>query len=334
MSAGNLTCAELAEVQLKADTVWADNAARKDYIADVATITAIRAEQTAQLVPLENTEKDNVIKLAWIKDCDETSAACTDDCTVGGTAPEAACDTHELDLCRKVTFTVSSKQFRTSMFTKEEVIAKAMLKRMKVLDEYINDQAIIAINANVGVNAYTGGKGTVSGFSTTVSPAYWNPALFSYFIMTAKKNKFTDAFLMSGDNLFEAKWNAQMNKVQPNDAADIQKMEAIRMYNDIQALDALLSPASKTFLIDKGALAFVSKAYWSTTPQTFAGSGLTKWSVPSKNLPGVMYDVTMTDRCVGDDMYFDFAIQYKAGIFVNPKGCNINNTGILEFKCA
>lgn len=333
MSAGSLTCAELAEVQLKADQVWADNAARKDYIADVATIEAIRKEQTAVLAPLENSDKDNTVRIAWIKDCDETIEACTDECSVGGPEAETACDVHELDLCRKVGFTVREKVFRTSMFTKEEVIAKQMLRKMKLLDEWLNDQMITTINANVGVNAFTTGKGTVAGFTTTIPAAYWNASLFSYFIMAAKKNKFADAFLLSGDNLYEAWWNAQMNKVQPNDAADILKMDSFRKYFDIQALDALLSPDKKTFLIDRGALAFVIKAYWPTSPVEFNGSGLTKYSVPSKNLPGVMYDVTVTDRCVDNEMFYDFSIQFKAGMFINPKGCNLNNTGILEFKC-
>lgn len=334
MSAGSFTCAELAEVQLKADLVWADNAARKDYIASVDTIAAIRAEQTATLAPLEDPQKDNEIRIAWIKDCDETLASCTNECTVGGPELEAACDTHTLDYCQKIGFTVREKAFRTSMFSKEEVIARAMLKKMKALDEALNARAITIVNSNVGVNAYTGGKGTVAGFTTTIPAAYWNASLFSYFVLAMKKNKFADAFLLSGDNLYEAWWNAEMAKANPALSGDLQKFDTFRKYFDLIHLDSELDPDKKTFLIDRGALAFVSKAYWPTTPIVFNGSGLTKYSIPSKNLPGVMYDVTYTDRCANDEMFYDFSIQFKADIFVNPKGCNLNNTGILEFKCS
>lgn len=334
MSAGQLTCAELAEVQLKAEQIWADNAARKDYIANVDSINALRTEQTATLAPLEDKEKDNTVKIAWIKDCDTTIAACADECVVGGAELEASCDTHTLDICRKAGFTVEEKALRTSMFSKEELIAKGFLRKLKLLDEYLNDQAITVINANVGVNAYTGGKGTVAGFTTTIPAAYWNSSLFSYFVLAMKKNKFADAWLLSGDNLYEAWWNAMMNKSVPDASADAAKFDTFRKYFDVNALDALLTPAKKTFLIDRGALAFASKAYWPTTPVDYMGAGLTKYSIPSKNLPGVMYDVTYTTRCVSDKIYHDFSIQMKAGIFVNPKGCNLNSTGILEFKCS
>lgn len=334
MSAGSLTCSELAEIHLKAEAVWADNAAKKDFIADVGAIEAVRAEQTAKIKEAEDGEKDYDIKVTWLKDCDETIEDATDECTVGGAEPESACKTYTLDIHKKVGFNVQEKVFRTNDYEFQQAVAVSMMRKMKLLDEYIAEQAVEVINNNAGANVFTSGsKGTVSGFNTYVSPQYWSADLISYLHLTAKKNKFLNPFMLSGVNLWEPYQQAKFNAGNASGSGDIAKFNSLRMYWDIFNVDSVLDPDKKTFMIDKGALAFHSKAYYSTTPRVYTGSGLTKYSVPSKNLPGVFYDVTYTDTCSADIITHKWSIQTKAGIFHNPVGCNINNTGILSFVC-
>ena len=333
MSAGQFSCAELAEVQLKADNMWADAAYKKDFIADVETLTAIRKEQTVRFPDLEVPSKDNTVKIAWIKDCDETIENCGTECTVGGAEAEAACDTHELTLCKKVGFTVDEKTFRTSIFSKEEVIAVQMMRKMKLLDEYLAETAVSRLESFKGVNAFTGGKGTVSGFETSISPAYWNANLFSYFALVMKKNKFRDAFMIHGDNLFEAAWNAEMNAANADGKDQAMKMKSLRSYWDVFNIDSVLSPDKSSFLIDRNAVAFASKAYWDNVPKDFGDNVGSKYRVESKNLPGVFYDVTYKVTCSGDDIKHNWSLQVKADIFRNPVGCNLNNTGVLKFLC-
>jgi hypothetical protein len=333
MSAGQFTCSQLVDVQVKAEQIWADNASKKDYIANVETIKAVISEQTAQLKPELATEKDNQVKIAWIKDCDDSSAPCTDECSVGGNEVEVACDTHTLTLCRKVGFTVKEKALRNNMFNPEEFIAKAMMRKKKTLDEWLTTQVVTYINANVGVNQYTGSKGTVSGFNTYIPASYWNAGLFSYFALVSKKNKFSDSFLLSGDNLYEAEWNAAYNKSNPDGQSDAAKFGSMRKYFDVFNIDTLLDPDKKTFLIDRGALAFVSKTYYTPQPRDYGANVGIKYSVPSENIEGVSYDVTYKIRCLSDEIYHDYSLQTKAGIFINPKGCNLNNTGIISFTC-
>jgi hypothetical protein len=335
MSAGQLTCAELVDIQVKAAEMWKDNATNKDYIANVDTINAIKAEQTARIEVLESSEKDRDVKVAWVNSCETATTACSDDCTVGGSELETGCETYALSVCRNAPgFTVREKVMRTSMFSKEELIAKGMMSNMKALDNYINDYAISVIYANKGANAFTGSKGTVNGFTTSISPAYWNASLFSYLYLAAKKNKFSDPFLLSGDNLFEAEWNAKMSSGNADGKGDLAKFNSMRKYFDVLALDSELDPDKISFIIDRGALAFQSKAYNPSVPIEYNGAGLTRYKVASKNIAGVEYDVTYTTRCVSDEIYHDFSLKAKFDVLINPKGCNPNNTGILAFKCA
>ncbi len=342
MSSGGFTCSTLAEVQLKAEQIWADNAAKKDYIAKVETLTAVRKEQTTRLAPLQDPEKDKTVKLIWVKDCDETTSACGNECTVGGNELETACDTHSLDICRTAGFTVDEKDLRGNVINKEELIAKGFLKKMKVLDEYLATQAVSKIDSFKGVNAYAGGKGTVAGFNTTISPAYWNASLFSYLYLVSQKNKFSDSYLLSGTNLFESFWNAQMNAGNADGKGAKTMFDQFRTYFDVFNIDTVLDPDKATFLIDRNAIAFESKAYynWSAgdaRANQYGGVGGSvgmKYQIESMNLPGVFYDVTYKVVCSGDEIKHHFSLSTKAGIFRNPVGCNLNNTGILKFKCA
>lgn len=341
MSAGNFSCSQRAEIQLKTEQIWADNAANKDYLGEVEALTAIRAQQTVRLAPLQNPEKDDTVKLIWVKDCDETIADCSDECTVGGAELETACETHTLDLCKTVGFTVDEKAMRTNVTDVNELIAKGFLRKMKTLDEYLAQQLVNEVYLMRGVNQYSGGKGTVAGFNTTVPAAFWGPSLFSYFGLVAKKNKFSSPYLLSGTNLYEAAWNTRMNTANSDGKGAANMFGSMTTYFDVFNIDSELDPLKLTFMLDSNAVAFVSKNYykWSAgSPEADKYGGLgssvgQKYQIESKNLPGVFYDVTHKIVCESNEIKHHFSLQLKAGFFRNPVGCNLNNTGILTFTC-
>lgn len=342
MSAGINACALLASVQLLADTVWADSARKKDFIANTAVLTAIRENQTVRIAELENPAKDKTVTIYWPEDCDETTAACSNDCATAGAKPGTNCQDYELSMCREVEFSVDEKTYRTIATNKEEAIAVSMMRKLKVLDEWVAQQAVSKLDAGKGVNAYTGGKGTVSGFTTTVSPAYWNASLFGYLSLVAQKNKFSDPFLISGTNLYEAFWNAQANSGNADGKGAANMFGSMKTYFDIFNVDSVLSPDLVTFMVNRNALAFHNKAYWNWGPgderaNQFGGPGSStgfRYKVESKNLPGVFYDVIYKIACASNEINHNFKIQFTGDIFRNPVGCNINNTNILKFKCA
>lgn len=340
MSAGINTCALLAKVQLEADSIWADNAKQKDYIGSVETLTAIRANQTVRFDELENPMKDKTVTLYWNDMCDTETTTCTDDCTVGGTKPGTLCQDYSLNICREVDFSVDEKAYRAVASTFEEAIAKSLLYKMKVLDEYLTSQAVTALDAGKGVNAYTGGKGTVAGFATTIPAAYWNASLFGYLSLVAKVNKFNSPYLISGTNLYEAAFNASANNANADGKGANALFKTLPIYFDVDNIDSVQGQVS--YLVNRNALAFVSKTYnnWSASDaqaNKYGGTGSSagfRYQVESKNLPGVFYDVIYKIACSGNEITHNWKVQFNGGIFRNPVGCNPNNTNILELTCS
>lgn len=342
MSASVYTCATLAEVQLEADKIWADSAKNKSYMAKVGALEAIRKESNIRFDILEDPEKDREVKLYFLDNCTETTSACTDECTISGTEPGATCKSYSLDICRNYDFKVKEKGFRAIAPTFQEAVAVSMLRGMKTLDEYLAQQVVSKLDANKGANEYTGGKGTVSGFTTTVPAAYWNASLFSYLHLVSEKNKMFDPYILSGTNLYEAYFNAKANAANADGKGSANMFDSMRIYFDIFNVDSVLSPEQSTFLIDRNSIVFVSKNYYQFAPtseeaQKWGGVGSQvglKYEVESKNLPGVKYDVTYKVSCSSDTPVHDFRLSVKAGIFTNPVGCDINRTGIYKFKCS
>lgn len=340
MSAGVNTCATLANVQLAADAAWADNATNKDYIGKVETLTAIRQNQSVLIEDVTNPQKDKTVTIYWTQDCDTTTAALSNDCATAGTKPGTNCQDYSLNISREVEFAVDEKAYRAIAPTFEEAVAKTMLRRMKVLDEYITVQAVNKLEASKGVNAYTGGKGSVSGFTTTINPAYWNASLFPYFQLVAEYNKFSSPYLISGANLFEAKINAMANQANADGKGTANLFGIMPVYNDVFNIDTTLAD-QVTFMANKNALAFHSKAYYNwnagdAQAEKWGGPGSStgyRYQIESKNLPGVFYDVIYKIACANDEITHNFKIQFHGGIFRNPVGCDINNTNILKFVC-
>lgn len=341
MSAGQYTCTQRAEIELRADEIWDNPQMKNDYIADVAPLTAVVENQTVTLAELTDSDKDDTIKLYWVEDCDTVVQDCSDECNPGGTEVGTRCETHELDLCKEINFTIEEKQFRSQKITLEETIAKALMRRTKNLDESLATQMVLKLDSFKGVNQLTGSKGTVSGFKTEIPAAYWGADLFSYFIMAARKNRFSSPYMLNGSNLFEAYWRAKMNSANADGKGADNMFSALKMYFDLFTMDTVLSPEKASFLVDSNAVAFVTKAYYpweggSSMSDKWGGVGSSvgaKYSIASRNIPGVRYDVIQKIVCLNNKTYHHFNVRYHAGIFRNPVPCNPNITGVLKFLC-
>lgn len=341
MSANVNTCALLAKTQLIMDSVWADSAKQKDYIANVEVARAIRENTTVRIAESENPMKDKTVTLYWPEFCGVVTSDCSTDCTAGGPKPGTQCKDYDLDMCREVGFSVDHKTYRALATTMEEAMAVSFLANMQALDEWVAQQFVTKLHTNKGVNAYTGGKGVVSGFETSVAPAYWNSSLMSYFKLVAIKNKFNSPFMVSGVNMFEAYEQAVANSGNSDGKGAKTLFDSFKFYFDLFNVDTIMTPDQATFMVNKNALAFHNKAYWNwfatdEKAQQFGGVGSDagmKYKIESKNLPGVFYDVTYKVSCANDEITHNWKIKFTGDIFVNPVGCNANNTNILEFIC-
>jgi len=333
IAAGVFSETALVDIQVKIDQIWADAIQKQDYVANVDAVKAILANQTAFISELKGT-KDRTVDIGWINPCEIADEACQI-CTIDGEELSTNIAEKTLSTCREAHFKVEEGIFRTNMFNPEEVIAKGFLAAMKELDEFWAATLVAFMNAALGVNAITNGKGVVAGTGTYVVPAFFDAGLMSYFNRVAIGNQFVNPFLLSGANLYESVWNANYERGQAGDESKILKFGSMPIYFDLFNIDAVNGDDLITYMIHKGSIAFVAKNYYPGTVTKYMDEY--RWSMPSKNIPGLVYDVHYKDSCEAQGSYDAMTFQYKlktfGDYFLNPTGCDDTRTGILAFYC-
>ena len=334
-TAGVFSETALAHIQVKADSIWMDRIQREDYVPEANVVKCIIDQTTAQFGELKG-KKDPTIDVGWINACDVSAASCTD-CTISGSELSTNIEEYELSRTQCAEFTVCEEDFRQNFFNIEDVIAKGFLKASLALDEWWAGQVVAVLNANVGVNELgDSGKGNVSGTTTYILPAYWDANLFGYFARAAIVNRFKRPMLISGANLFESKFIADFESCCENKSGKFGTMDVCF---DLFNIDSVNTPDLMTYMLNKGALAFVTKAYYAgnsaANPVKYMDQH--RWSMPSFYLPGVVYDVHYDNECssqsCGDFMTHNFKVKTFGDILLNPVGCTATRTGILEFEC-
>ena len=331
------TCADLLVSQAKAEQIWIDNAQNADYIPYADAVVAIAENQTAKLDPIVGKQdKDNTLKIVWLTDCelevqDETTA-----CFPDGPDSTSNCKTYEPTFAIEVPFKITEETLRTSIYSKEEVLARKMLMAIKKIEENIAAKAVAFLEDSEGVNAYAGlgtiaGGGTVGNSYTKIAPGLWNAGLNGYFTLAAKQNKYASPYLLSGTNLFLANWNAEAEAANADGKGNLNKFRALKQYWDTFNVDgAFANPSS--FLLDRSAVAFGAKWKNEERPIDHGGEVGTRYSIPSKILPNTRYDVFHKLTCVNKEIVHHFVIVAKGGFYLNPTGCVETKTGILRFS--
>lgn len=333
-TAGNFTCAELQQIDVEVERIWLDTQQNRDYISKVDILAAIRTEQTARLELIEDPEKDQELKVYWPADCNENLADCDDYCVIGGPEAEAKCKTYALDICKTTGFSIRENVFRTSKLTRAQVVAKSLAKRLRELDEFLARTVVAKLDAFAGANQFLDGLGDPDNNDITyIAPSYWTPDIYGYFSQVSIMNQWDDVFLIHGSNLFQMYWQAKMNSVNQDQKDQLQKMESIRTYWDMFNIQKVEGLVKASYMVARGAVAFANKAYYPLNqPVTYFTQQ--RWSIESKALPGVFYDVYYTNECVSPNEYkHSWSLYVKAGIFQNPFGCNEAVTGVIKFVC-
>jgi len=333
ITAGVFSESALVNIQVKADQIWNDRIQKMDYVPEAEVVKCIIEQTTAMFGDLKG-KKDPSIDIGWINACDVSADSCTD-CTISGTELSTNVDEKYLNRSQCAEFTVCENDFRDNFFNIEDVIAKGFLKASLSLDQWWAAQVVAVLNANVGVNELgTSGKGTVSGTTTYINPAYWDANLFGYFARAAIVNRFQRPMLISGANLFESKFIADFEACCENKRGKFGSMDVCF---DLFNIESVNSPDLMTYMLNKGSLAFVTKAYYegnsAANPVKYMDQH--RWSMPSFYLPGVTYDVHYDNECSGCGDFFthNFKVKTFGDIFLNPVGCTSTRTGILEFEC-
>lgn len=321
------------------DAIWLDNQTKQDYVPEIGVLETLRKEQTARLEELKTPNKDKTLRVWWLVQCNLTAEDCdddADDCDFSGPEVQEKCEDYALDICVSTTFSIEDNVFRTNEANAQEALALQMLAGLKVLDEKLTQKVTAKLNTFVGVNQYNDGIGTVSGVTTYIPANFWGQDMYGYFARVRIMNKFSNPFLLHGGNLFETNWQATYNAANANQAADKPKLNSMRSYWDLFNIEAINAPDQVSYMIEKGSIAFANKArYPLNNPITYQFGK--RWSIESSALPGVYYDVYYKERCVmvnGEEfIYHDYKIKARAGLFLNPFGCNEDKTGVLKFVC-
>jgi hypothetical protein len=335
MADGNIACADFTSIQVFADQVWADNASNKQYIARCDAAKAIMQEQTAELIPLTDPEKDLTVKIQWVDMCANTVENLDPLCAFVGAEGEITCDEKTITVAKQSVYSITENKFRGSTADIQMMIAKGWLTAKKLLDEEIAKDAIAKVNGFVGVNEYTGAPGQVSGTDTFIPPAHWGPEIMAYFAQVSIINSSADVYILDGDNLFRQTWLAQFKALNANQKDGAAMLDTIRTYHDLFNMGAIVGP-NELFLIDRSAVSIVTKNRYSSSPRNIVnGADRIRFSVPSDNLQGVVYDVVYTTECLAnEDIRHNWKFIARFDTFLNPtSACNATNTGVLSFTC-
>jgi hypothetical protein len=326
--AGTFSDIALLAIQARAEGKWDTNTRVKHMNPHVQTAQAIIENNTAQLAELQ-TGKDRTLSLIWGKTCNTTTTALSTECTIGGDELEGVKKDMIMNISQQHEFYVKEKEFRGLAMEPEEFIALGFKNGGVVLDNYLAATMIPWLNNFAGVNQWETGLAQGTGYDT-IPAADWTADLFGEFVTLAEMNQFDNPFLLNGSNLKGEYWNAQMSAVNANDKDLINKFSAMKIYFDPWNVVTGNTPDHVTYMIDQGAVAFASKAYWDTTPRNFDGI-YTAWKIGSQNLAGVEYDVLYKPYCVANEIEHHFRMTVNAGIWLNPLGCDSENTGVLRF---
>jgi hypothetical protein len=329
------TCGYLTAVQAKADAIFADGIYNNDAIVDAITAKAVLEQQQGMVrMPSITGTKNKELRVEWLTKCSPTTDECSDDCSIDGEDATPECQDYELECLQETTFKVAERVYRDRTIEKQEAVAFNMLRHMAAMDEYVASYIITGILSCAGTNLFTGGVGDVDGTVTYIAPQYWDDSIWGYFDQVKRLNKFRNAYAITGNNLYQLLFNRPLESGNAQGgSANVRKIGTTRMYQDPENIETYA--AGQTFLIHKGSVAFINKAW---NPLNAANAvepapGEFLWSEPSRNLPGVTYDIFMIQTCSGNEFYEAYKIQLH-GLFVcNPYPCDEDNTGVLVFEC-
>jgi hypothetical protein len=238
MAAGDFSSAQLVEVKLKADQIYAGETAEAAfYSTEVEALKAILENQTAKVTPLQGyQEKDNTMGISWIDATGVSDQADTDNCTINEAELESKAIPVTLPLTRRAGFSVSEAKLRTSIFSKEEVVAKGMLAAMKELDEWLAVQAVLFFNTSAGTpvagsyGAYTFDGATKS---LQVPGADYTSTIIPFIMKMAVLNKIRDSYVVDNGELYIPFTNAAFNAGNDSGKGDQARFKALPIYFDM-----------------------------------------------------------------------------------------------------
>lgn len=327
-----ITNSALPLVLEMAKTRWPDSMAERDFTARIDTLLAIRDQQTARL-DYVNLPDGVDARITWMDNCDlAVEDLVTTDCTFSG--PEA--DTYKKDLtidqAKQTPFSVPLDAWRDNAFGYADAVAQNLLKTMVAQAEYVAQYCVGVMNANLGENTYdNGGNWTISGTTNTIPGAEWeSTAIMGKMLLAARKNRFNNPYIVSGENLFQLAYMARTSAANGEGRGDFQRINEMPIYNDIWNVDDVNSGTLISYLIERGTFAFMSKGYYPTTPENLTGD-FQRFSIPNRFFPQLIHDVEVSTTCSSGVWKSNYKVIPRYKLEINPTGCTATRTGVVAF---
>lgn len=338
MAAGDFTATQLMQITLKAQQMWTTNTTQTPE-PNTVTVKTVLQNQNARIADLEDKEKDKSVKITWVNACAIAVQDCTPDCEITGDELSTAGQTYDLDLCKEVTFGVNETALRTNSMNFDDLAAPGLNMAINALDEWYNTQTVLKLKSFAGVNGapapYTYASGT-----TTIPAASYNRTIAANIIFQAMLNKFNNPYFINNGDLYVDWLNAQFDAGNAAGAGDKQRIQALqRMVFDLQGF-ATAGITESIFVVNPAAIAIATKARNPQAPRTI--KDVTQYTVPSRTLPGVVYDAFYQVACIvknGESNYVhSWKLKTRGGIFLNPAGCpvtigstTVTPTGVMSY---
>lgn len=341
-TSGVFTETTLQAIRVMADKILMDGRVKLQFEPRIEILKqALQYANKNLKVYFSPKEKDYVVDIEWMNACALEAQECSN-CSPGGAELSTNIETKTLSGCKEVPFTIYECDFLTNDFNKQEAIAKALLRADVLLLEQAALTLITSFNTVKGVNQLAPGsaRGCVSGNDTYILPSFWTYEIMSYFQRAAQMNQFRNPVMFSGANLHERYLSAKFMA-----GAEANAFNGIPIFFDEWNIDTVNTPNFITYMIEAGSYAFITKSYYEPADAAINASlqvGLIKdlgfeqrWSMRSRFLPDIWYDVHRKTSCdaASDFAKEDWVVKLKGGAYMNPAGCDEDNTGALTFIC-
>lgn len=324
-----LSIADQCDIKLKAEEVWADSQNQTEqYTAECESIRALAMQQkdrTQIITQLEDPNlEDDTVRILWVDNCDDAEDFDTQDvCDFSG--PEPVLDYKDYSLAKSngIAFAIDENKLRKSMYSLDELAAIELNNKMKQLDELVNRQSLLFLSANAGYNKHPESY-TFNATTLEVPTSDYTEDLYIKMITDARHNLMKDAFVIDNGALFKYHVKADLERGNGEGDGAFRKKEYFNTYFDLVGFaESAISDTS--FLVSPSAYAFASRAYNPTAPvEVNPKSGWQqRFSIPSNNVPGLVYDVYYVYECEGKRFKHSWYIEMNYDFFVNPLGCDI-----------
>lgn len=325
----------LPELYRSIDVAWDDAIQRAQFVAHCDSVKTCLSRQTARLGDIIQGAGQNAKKqtrrVYWQNACNIAVANRTDECLAATTELTDDSEDYTISQSKEASFVTSFKTFRDKPHNLNQTVALGLMQCMKVLDEHLNAQYLSFLAANNGAHEYSLPVGAADGSDVweIASPDFTSDR-FADFLLSSKFSRYTVPFLLHGLNYYTDFVKASEYRANGEGKGEANMFGLIPNVWDPIGLSAASIP-NETFLVNAAAGALLTGNWYDQSPMQMAGNHRV-YSMPSKNLPGVRYDIHEIETCSSDDFVLSYKVQAYYEFVVNPLGCTATRTGILQFR--